>query len=219
MVVFDPLSPIFGPERAPGNRKVVAMPVPSLHSPYLDHQVPFLDCRERDLGLTFVGSVNLRVRYMLLSVLMTEDIGFTAVFGPRRAMETPDTAAYARFLARSRATLNISVHAPGQGHDGHLITARVWEAIAAGALLVEQDNPATAMVFTPYRHYLPWTTVEDIVHIARFIERRPDLAARIAGAAHAWARRHYSSDRFWAGVLGAASRNDGGGSGSRSGIS
>ena len=195
MVVFDPLSPIFGPDRAPENRKVTAMPVPSLHAPFLDHQ-------ERDLGLTFVGSVNLRVRYMLLSVLMTEDIGLTAVFGARRAIETPDTAAYARFLARSRATLNISVHGPGQGYDCHLITGRVWEAIAAGSLLVEQDNPATAMVFTPYRHYLPWTTVEDIVHIARFIERRPDLAARIVGAAHAWARRHYSSDRFWAGVLG-----------------
>ena len=195
MMVGDPLSPVFSPDRAPGNRKVTVIPLPILFPPFLDHG-------ERDFGLTFVGSVYLSVRYMLLSVLMTEEIGFTAVYGPRQAIETPDAAAYARFLGRSRATLNISVHAFSQGHSIHLVTGRVWEAIAAGTLLVEQDNPATAMIFTPYRHYLPWTTVEDIVHIARFIERRPDLAARIAEGAHAWAMRHYSSKRFWANVLG-----------------
>ncbi len=190
MVVFDPLSPVLSPERAPLNRKVIALPVPSWHA-------LFLERGERDLGLTFVGSVKRLWRYMPLSVLMTEDIRFTAVFGPRRAVETPDTRAYARLLGRSRAVLNVSHH----GNGVHLITGRVWEAIAAGSLLVEQNNPATAMFFTPYRHYLPWTTVDDIIQIARFIDRRPDLAARIADEAHAWARRYYTGDRFWTAML------------------
>lgn len=194
MVIFDPLSPVLSPERAPLNRKVVVLPVPSWHA-------LFLERGERDLGLTFVGSAKRLWRYMPLSVLMTEDIRFTAVFGPRRAVEVPDTRSYARLLARSRGVLNVSCH----GYGVHLITGRVWEAVAAGSLLVEQDNPATAMVFAPYRHYLPWTTVEDIVQIARFIDRRPDLAARIADEAHAWARRYYNGDRFWAALLGHAS--------------
>lgn len=196
MVVFDPLSPVFSPTRAPMNHKVITLPVPSLHPPFLER------CNQ-DLGLTFAGNIVWQPRYALLSVLMSEDIRFTAVFGPRRAVETPDTASYARLLSRSQAILNVSHHGPGIS----LVTGRVWESIAAGTLLVEQDNPATAMFFTPYRHYLPWKTVEDIVHIARFVERRPDMAAKIASEAHAWAKRHYNAKRFWEGLLGHVTRS------------
>jgi hypothetical protein len=93
--------------------------------------------------------------------------------------------------------LNVSRHGPGQ----HLVTGRVWETVAAGALLIEQDNPATAHYFVPYRHYLPWRSIEEIVHLAHFIERRPDAIARIAGDAHAWASARYGADRFWSTLL------------------
>jgi hypothetical protein len=196
MVVFDPLSPAYSPAEGTRSAKVIALPVPSQHAPFLDdHPAP-------DLGITFVGSVVWRARYLLLSVLMTEGIGLTAVFGPHRAVQTPDTRAYARLLARSRAVLNVSRHSL----KVHLVTGRVWETIATGTLLIEQTNPATAQFFTPYRHYLPWTDVDDIVHIARFIERRPDLAQKIAAEAQAWAARHYSCERVWSGLLAHATR-------------
>lgn len=195
MVVFDPLSPIFAPGHAPLKHKVIALPVPSLHA-------PFVEGGARDLGLVFVGSVNWQPRQMLLSVLLSEDIDFTAVTGPRAAAEAPDTAAYARLLGRARAVLNVSRHGP----TDHLITGRVWESIAVGSLLVEQDNPATARFFTPWRHYLPWRSVEDIVHIARLVERRPDLAARIGAEARAWALRHYGNRRLWTTLLAHATR-------------
>ena len=193
VVTFDPSSPVLDPARAPLNRKVLITPVPSDHGPFLDR------CR-RDLGLTFVGSVKHPGRAMPLSVLLSEDLDVTGIFGPRRAVEVPDTRAYARLLNRSRAVLNISCHGPGI----YLVTGRVWETIAAGALLVEQDNPATARFFTPYRHYLPWETVADLVQIGRFVQKRPDQAARIADEAHAWAEQHYNGRRFWAAVLGHA---------------
>ncbi|RAU23201.1 hypothetical protein CU669_03310 [Paramagnetospirillum kuznetsovii] len=186
MVMGDPLSQI----RQEGGDKVVIVPLPSLHSSFLDHA-------ERRPGLTFVGNIAWQPRIMVLAVLMTEDIAFTAITGARRHAETGDTDAYARLLTRTQANLNVSRHAA----DDHLVTGRVWETIAAGALLVEQDNPATAKFFTPYRHYLPWTNVEDIVHIAHFIGRRPDLAARIAQDAHDWAKRHYNGHRFWSALL------------------
>ncbi|WP_156612462.1 glycosyltransferase family protein [Paramagnetospirillum marisnigri] len=195
MITFDPLSPLLRP--APGRQceKVLPLPVPSLHG-------HFLDRRERDLGLTFVGGCSWEMRHMVLAVLMTEDVGFSALYGHRRRLETPDTAAYAEVLTRSRAVLNVSRHT----REEHLVTGRVWEAIAAGAVLLEQDNPATAAFLTPWRHYLPWSNPEDAVHMAHFINRRPDLAARIAAEGHAWMRRHYGGRQFWAALLGHVTR-------------
>ncbi len=195
MVVFEPLSPVLGPDRAPENHKVVVVPVPALHGHFLQRS-------DRDLGLTFAGSVNWQSRYMLLAILMTEDIAFTALFGTARARETPDAASYARFLGRSRAVLNVSRHT----REHHLVTGRVWEAIAAGSLLVEQNNSSTPQFFTPYRHYLPWTDPADIVHIAHFIQHRPDLAEQVAAEGHRWALRHYGVERLWSTVLDCAFR-------------
>jgi hypothetical protein len=102
-----------------------------------DHPAP-------DLGITFVGSVVWRARYLLLSVLMTEGIGLTAVFGPHRAAQTPDTRAYARLLARSHAVLNVSRHSL----KVHLVTGRVWETIATifpGPMsMISSTSPASS---------------------------------------------------------------------------
>ena len=199
MAVVDPLSAIFelGCERIA--EKAVVLPIPALHPTFVDAARPFAG---RDPRLVFAGSVNFVVRAALLSVPMTEDIAFHAIIGHHRADETPDTAAYAGLLGRSRAILNISVHSDRD----HLVTGRVWETIAAGALLVEQDNPATARFFTPWRHYLPWRDVADIVQIARFIVRRPDLAERVAAEARAFALERYPMERFWSALLGHALR-------------
>jgi hypothetical protein len=36
---------------------------------------------------------------------------------------------------------------------------------------------------------------------ARFVQRRPDQAERIAQAAQDWAERHYPPHRFWSAIL------------------
>jgi hypothetical protein len=190
MTVFDPTSPLFKAEPEQTADKVITLPVPAMHG-------PFLERRPRQPGLLFIGAVNYSVRHAFLSVLMTEEIGFRTVIGDARAKSGLDTAGYAAQLNGAQAVLNFSIHTPVD----HLITGRVWESIAAGALLVEQDNASTASVLTPYRHYLPWRSVSDIVQIARFIERHPDQAARIALEAHGWARRRYGPEAFWLRLL------------------
>jgi hypothetical protein len=77
----------------------------------------------------------------------------------------------------------------------------VWEAIAAGTMLVEQANPATARFLIPWRHYLPWQSFDDIVRIAGMVERHPETAARVAAEAGRWVERHYNPRRFWAAVV------------------
>jgi hypothetical protein len=195
MFIGDPHSPILEYDRAPPGGKVIILPLPALHS-------HFLERRERGRDLVFIGSVNVFTRLAYLSVLATEDIRFKSIIGNNRSAARLDTQAYARELNEAGAILNISAHTPTE----HLITGRVWEAFAAGALLVEQENESTASFFTPYRHYLPWKSVEDIVHITHFMDRHPDIVRRIADEGHAWARRHYGVEQFWNALLAHALR-------------
>ncbi len=116
MVVFEPLFPILNPAYTTHSGKIVVMPVPAMHGPFLDRD----GIRE---GMLFVGSVYWQPRCALLSVLSTETIPFTAITGTRRLRMASDTTSYARLLRRARAILSVSRHGPGT----HLVTGRVWE--------------------------------------------------------------------------------------------
>ena len=190
VLVFDSRTALLRPEHAAHHSKVLVALPPA------QHLEP--GRAERDLGMVFIGADAYGVRNMLLSVLLNEDIAFTAITGDRRAVETPDMDAYAGILRRARAVLNVAAHSRTE----FLVTGRVFEAIACGALLIEQDNPATAAFFTPWRHYLPWTNVDDIVQLGRFVERNPATAARIAAEARGWLDRHYTCKRFWSTLSG-----------------
>ncbi|WP_172822796.1 glycosyltransferase [Paramagnetospirillum marisnigri] len=189
MVIFDPGSAVLRPEHSHLHARIVVAVLPAQHLERGEG--------ERDLGLLFLGSNTYGVRNMLLSVLLTEDIPFTAITGEVRAAQVPDLDAYAGLLRRARAVLNVAAHSRTE----FLITGRVFEAMACGAVLIEQDNAATAALFTPWRHYLPWTNVDDIVQLCRFVERNPDVARRMAAEARSWLDRHYDCRRFWSAVL------------------
>ncbi|OAN46646.1 hypothetical protein A6A04_05915 [Paramagnetospirillum marisnigri] len=191
-LVADILSPIHAEETG---AKTLPLVVPVQHG-------PFLQPSPQGDGLVFIGSVNFLARHALLSVLMTEDIRFRAIYGEARRHLAPDMASYARVLGEARGVLNISLHTP----KDHLVTGRVWETLAVGSVLVEQDNPGTAAYLAPWRHYLPWGSLDDIVHLAKLMERHPDLAARIAAEGHAWALRHYHPRAVWGAMLGHAAR-------------
>ncbi|WP_161539594.1 glycosyltransferase family protein [Paramagnetospirillum kuznetsovii] len=190
ILTYDPHCALLRPDHAAFHSKVLVTLPPAQHLS--------AEGANRDMGLLFVGANTYGVRNMLLSVLMTEDIPFTAIIGERRAVETPDMDSYATALGRARAVLNVAAHSRSE----FLVTGRVFESIACGAVLLEQDNAGTASFFTPWRHYLPWTHVADIVQLCRFVERNPDLAARMAAEARGWLDRNYDCRRFWASLLG-----------------
>jgi hypothetical protein len=189
IALYHPLAEFIG--RDP---RYLPIPVPALY--------PRPAAPPRDLNLSFVGAVNFPLRYALLSVLETEQLPFTAITGHHRDRLVPDMESYWRMLDRSRATLNISAHTRFE----HLVTGRVWEAASAGTLLVEQENDATRRFFTPYAHYLPWRTVDDIAHIAQLVDRHPHIAQTVGARAQAWARSHFGPDRLWPALLDHAAR-------------
>ena len=177
--------------------KVIVLPVMAMHQTSGRAAQP-------DHGMLFMGSTNFLGRQALLAVLQSEDFEFSAITGEARSREAPHMAAYMELLRRARAVLNIAAHSA----EDFLVTGRVWETISIGGVLVEQSNPATNCFFTPYRHYLPWRNLEDIVHLDQFIRDHPDQAARIAGEAHGWAQSHYGVKRCWSSLLGHATRDD-----------
>lgn len=190
LLTYDPCTVLLRPEFSRWHHRILVTLPPAQH---LERGIV-----ERDMGLLFVGANTYGVRNMLLSVLMTEDIAFTAIIGQQRTRLTPDMESYADALRRARAVLNVSAHSRGE----FLVTGRVFESIACGAVLLEQANLGTAAFFTPWRHYLPWTNVDDIVQLSRFVERNPQIAERIATEARTWLDRQYNCRRFWAGLLG-----------------
>ena len=165
LVVGDPTAAIHAEKYSKHRATVLTLPtIPTERALYHVDEAP------RDLPLTFIGSINHPSRPMVLSALMNAGIAFEAIYGDQRRDRTSTKEGYVAFLRRSRATINISVHSETE----RLVTARVWQAIACGTVLVEQENAGSAAFFVPYLHYLPWNSVADIIQIARFLEKNDD---------------------------------------------
>ncbi|MBL96127.1 MAG: hypothetical protein CFH06_00760 [Alphaproteobacteria bacterium MarineAlpha3_Bin5] len=171
-------------------KKALFMPIPAFHDPFCSS--PFTPNRD----LLFIGSTFGIHRSMLISMLgASSDISIDLVIGRNRRKLAPDEASYATLISNSRGVLNISAHHPSV--NGHLVTGRVWEAIACRSLLVEQRNLGTESFFVPWRHFLPWVNPADLIHGWRIINRHENYRLRIANAAYEWALRHYNPSSFW----------------------
>lgn len=189
LILPDPLSPVFEPANADLAAKALVIPIPAPFGPE-----PPAHPRH---NLLFIGGLGQFHRPILVGALMGTGLDFTAIVGARRQAVAPDLAAYGALLADSRAVLNIAVH----HQDQRLITGRVWETIAAGSVLLEQSGSATPRFFQPYRHYLPWTDMADIVHSMRVLEACDDLRKAIIASARDWSARHYAPARVWAALM------------------
>ena len=73
-------------------------------------------------------------------------------------------------------------------------------------MLLEQGGSGITAFFTPYRHYLPWSNIADIVQAYRFLERHDDLRRAMIAAARDWSARHYGPDRVWRALMAWAMR-------------
>ena len=156
---------------------------------------------ERDLALMFAGTAS-GFRPMILSALMTADIDFTYFDDARRHREMARVADYTAVLNRSRCCLNFSYHDEDTGgRDGRIATGRVWEAIAAGCALIEQENASTAAYFVPYLHYLPYRGVDEIVQFQRFLECHEDDRIALTRRAGEWRLAHYGPRQIWGALL------------------
>jgi hypothetical protein len=187
VLLFDPHSPVI--PSLPG--RCTAIPVPALRPPFAPGT--------NHGGLLFVGGLAQTHRVMLLAALTQQPIGLSLLIGSERLRRSGTPADYAARLGEAGAVLNVATHDQAEC----LVTGRVWESIACGAVLLEQAGSGAAAFFTPWRHFLPWHHQGDIVALALALEERDDLRRAVAAEALGFACAHYGPHRVWRAVLAA----------------
>lgn len=99
---------------------------------------------------------------------------------------------YMRRLADSRCSLNFSM----RQNTAYAITARTFEILAVGTLLVQERCPEMDCYFIEGEHYLGFSNFAELRGIARFIQEQPREAERIRRQGNAFFREHYLDDKL-----------------------
>lgn len=146
----------------------------------------------RDIPVSFVGMVR-KSRAALLGRLAEEGIA-VHVAGGQRGGKPLSFDDYADLLRRSLMTINLSL---SQSEGAHHVKARVFEALACGALLLESDNGVTPQWLEPMRHYVPFADAADLARKIRHFTAHPGEARAIAEAGREAVRTRYGETAFW----------------------
>ena len=161
----------------------------------------FYPSSERGNDITFSGSGNIsRYVYLAFTKALAQKKGYTCeIHVHNRSINSAlSPEEYSRLIRESRAVLNLSARpAPGV----RVVTGRPYQAIASKSLLIEEKNEAVACIFTPYAHYIPFDSKEELAIAIDFSVNCGELVDKITEAAYTKYRREHSSKRGWSQIL------------------
>jgi hypothetical protein len=100
-------------------------------------------------------------------------------------------AGYLGRLANATCSLNLSM----RGDLQKVVTARTFETIFSGALLVEEWSPDLDHYFVAGEHYFPFTNFAELRAIIGFIQAHPEEAQEIRKRGNEFALQYYSDAR------------------------
>jgi hypothetical protein len=107
-----------------------------------------------------------------------------------------DRHQYLELLSKNQISFSLSAKTSTKT----LITFRALESLSLGCTLIQQefsnDKPLSNH-FVPYKHYLPFETVEDLAIIFKLISLEPLLIKQIGNAALEFWNNHYSEKFRW----------------------
>ena len=101
-------------------------------------------------------------------------------------------ALYMRGLTEATCCLNLTMRLDLD----HIVVGRSFEAILAGALLVQEATPGMHRYFIAGEHYLEFSTLAELSAIARFINENREEAEEIRRRGNAFALEHYSDEKL-----------------------
>ncbi|HYE43534.1 MAG TPA: glycosyltransferase [Caulobacteraceae bacterium] len=162
-------------------------PVPDYFSPGSD---------ERFIPGLFVGSPTggaTSHRALWLSAMMTHVPDSVALLTNRRADSAPDMTTFAGLHKMARLSVNSGLRADGL----MIVTARTYQSIKAGCLLLEHEGSRITDFFTPGEHYAAFSNATDLVRLAAYFLENEDERAAMAENARALMDRHYAAAFFW----------------------
>lgn len=103
---------------------------------------------------------------------------------------------YRRIIGSTQIVVNFSMSV-----DCHQLKGRVFEALFSGALLWESENTQTSTFFVPYRHYVPFTSSEDLVRKIQYYLLHSEERNAIAQNGKAFAQENFTTNCQWMSIF------------------
>lgn len=101
---------------------------------------------------------------------------------------------YSKNICQSQSVVNLSSrNIPYL----RVLAGRAFEAIASKALLIEEKNESITKLFKPYRDFIPFDSVKELLIAINFAKRYPNLTKQICENAYNNYNNKYHSKYFW----------------------
>lgn len=157
-----------------------------------DPRVFSLGTGVRDIDVVFSGSYGLgrEERQETLQHLLDNEVKL--VVGGSEGRDHFSTEEYANRYKRAKLALSFS-----KAHGINVVNARPFEVLNCGAMLLEQDSPELAKLYTPYVDYVPWTTNDDLLQKVRYYLTHEEERLLIAHNGYQKTQELYSAHAFW----------------------
>jgi hypothetical protein len=107
---------------------------------------------------------------------------------------------YAQFLNGSKVCLSLTQ----KGRDHWILPGRTLQAIQSECLLLHQEGSCISPLsefLIPYKHYLPFTNLEELSSHNAFISKNPDQVLTIAQSARLEFKDSFPESVFWQPIL------------------
>ena len=178
------------------------MGLPNVHYVhYFANESIFYPSTQKRYVLTFSGSGNTaRYVYLAAAKAVAKRRGYDCQINVHNYSVASALTAdeYSRLMRESRAVLNLSARtAPGV----RVVTGRVQEAIASKALLLEEKNESLSRIFTPFAHYIPFDSIDELAIAMDFSVTQSKLVEKIIEAAYAKYNAEHSGRHVWPEML------------------
>lgn len=156
----------------------------------------FFDSSKKVFDVSFVGQVGAyrSNREALLNSVKKLDLKMYISTKDRNFQMSHQE--YSEILKKSKIVINLSASV-----DCHQVKGRVFEAMYCGALVLESENDQLKELFTPYKDYIPFCSIDDLKEkIANLISNENEIV-RVTNNAKIKIEKEYKEKIFWEKIL------------------
>jgi hypothetical protein len=162
---------------------------------FYDRELP------RDIDVSFIGSVDYEgkrwpQRITYINALRAAGINVVVKGGQRG--DRISWEQYAELLCRSKISLNFSKNLPTPYCQ---IKGRVFESMACGAMLLEDDGDQTCRFFEPGKDFAMFHSPEDLLRKIHYYLTHEDERRVIAKSGYENVSGRYSARSMWGGIF------------------
>lgn len=152
--------------------------------------------KERDIDIVFSGSYGYGREERQKAMLHLLNNGINLVHGGSEGGDHFTTEEYADRYKRAKMALSFS-----QARGMNVVNARPFEVMLCGSMLIEQESPELAKLYTPYVDYVPWKDEVDLLEKVRYYLEHEEERKSIASNGCKKTQELYSAKTFWENIL------------------